>query len=67
MSDTQLDLVTGGSSYTGRHIATRLLSDGHAIRTLTAHPQRDPALARRIEVQPYRFDNPVELAGASKA
>ncbi len=62
MVEHQLDVVTGALSYTGRHIATRLLAQGHDIRTLTGHPERDLALARRLEVQPYRFDDPVELA-----
>jgi uncharacterized protein YbjT (DUF2867 family) len=62
MTNNELDLVTGALSYTGRHIATRLLEGGNAVRTLTAHPRRDPALALRVHVQPYRFDDPVGLA-----
>jgi NADH dehydrogenase len=62
MTDTGRDCVTGALSYTGRHIAIRLLADGRAVRTLTAHPDRDPELAARLEVQPYRFDDPVALA-----
>ena len=62
MDDTGLDVVTGALSYTGRHIATRLLDDGRRVRTLTGHPDRDPALAQRLEIEPYRVDNPVALA-----
>ena len=62
MTDTGVDLVTGALSYTGRHIATQLLERQRSVRTLTAHPDRDPALAARLDVRPYRFDDPVALA-----
>ena len=60
----QLDVVTGALSYTGRHIAQRLLDRGGRVRTLTGHPDRDPQFARRLEVEPYRFDDPVALAAS---
>lgn len=62
MDDTGLDVVTGALSYTGRHIATRLLDEGRRVRTLTGHPDRDRELAQRIEIDPYRFDDPVALS-----
>jgi NADH dehydrogenase len=62
MVEPDLDVVTGALSYTGRHIATRLLAQGRRVRTLTGHPDRDPELARRLDVRPFHFDDPVALA-----
>jgi nucleoside-diphosphate-sugar epimerase len=62
MTELDFDVVTGALSYTGRHIATRVLAQGRRVRTLTGHPDRDVELARRVDVQPYRFDDPVALA-----
>lgn len=61
MSATELDVVTGALSYTGRHITTRLLDSGRRVRTLTGHPQRSDRLATQIEIRPYQFDDPVAL------
>ncbi len=61
MSDGGLDVVTGAFSYTGGGIARSLLRGGRRVRTLTGHPSRagaDP----RVEVYPYRFDDPDALA-----
>ena len=65
-SDTNLDLVTGAFSYSGAHIAERLLEDGREVRTLTFHPDRRHPLKDRVSALPYRFDDPVELARALK-
>jgi nucleoside-diphosphate-sugar epimerase len=62
--DTGLDVVTGALSYTGLHIAVRLLDAGRQVRTLTGHPERDPHLAGRLDVRPYAFDDPVALAAS---
>ncbi len=62
MNDTGVDVVTGAFSYTGSYIASRLLDAGRKVRTLTTHPRRAHPLAGRIEVAPYRFDQPRELA-----
>ncbi|MGH3103053.1 MAG: NAD(P)H-binding protein [Gaiellaceae bacterium] len=56
MSD--LDVVTGAFSYTGRHIARRLLADGRRVRTLT----RRRNAASRLEQAPLRFDDGRALA-----
>jgi uncharacterized protein YbjT (DUF2867 family) len=52
-----LDVVTGAFSFTGRHIAERLLEQGRSVRTLTRRPP-DPGhpLAGRVELAPFRFD-----------
>jgi NADH dehydrogenase len=48
---SDLDVVTGAFSYTGRHIARRLLVDGRRVRTLTR--RRNPASA--LEQAPLQF------------
>lgn len=55
MSD--LDVVTGAFSYTGRYIARRLLAEGRRVRTLTR--RRNPA--SRLEQARFAFDDPNEL------
>jgi uncharacterized protein YbjT (DUF2867 family) len=55
---SQLDVVTGAFSYTGRHIARRLLADGRTVRTLVR--RRNPASG--LEQAPLRFDDPAALA-----
>jgi uncharacterized protein YbjT (DUF2867 family) len=61
-SHTQVDLVTGAFSYTGSHIAQRLLEDGRRVRTLTFHPDRLHPLRASVESSAYRFDDPAALA-----
>lgn len=61
---TGLDLVTGAFSYSGAHIAERLLDSGRQVRTLTFHPDRDHPLKQRIEALPYQFDDPIALSRA---
>ena len=57
-----LDLVTGAFSYSGGHIAQRLLDSGHEVRTLTHHPERPHPLAAAVDARRYRFDDPAALA-----
>jgi uncharacterized protein YbjT (DUF2867 family) len=61
-NDTPVDLVTGAFSYTGSHIAERLLDSGRRVRTLTFHPDRAHPLQERVESHAYRFDDPAALA-----
>ena len=58
---TQTDLVTGAFSYSGSHIAQRLLHTGRQVRTLTAHGDRVHPLQRHVETLAYRFDDPAAL------
>jgi uncharacterized protein YbjT (DUF2867 family) len=64
---SELDVVTGAFSYTGRHIAEALLARGRSVRTLTRKPP-DSAhpLAGRVEARPVVFDNSLleSLSGA---
>jgi uncharacterized protein YbjT (DUF2867 family) len=58
---TPTDLVTGAFSYSGSHIAQRLLDEGRQVRTLTSHPGRQHPLQGDVEALAYRFDDPVAL------
>ena len=63
--DTGLDLVTGAFSYSGAHIAKRLLEDGR--RRQDAHLSSRPAIIRCASAcrrLAYRFDDPIALARA---
>jgi NADH dehydrogenase len=52
-----VDVVTGAFSFTGRHIAERLLEQGRSVRTLTrTPPDRGHPLAERVTWAPFRFD-----------
>ena len=57
-----LDAVTGAFGYSGRRIARRLLESGRRVRTLTNSPKRAGALAGKVDVRPYRFDDAEALA-----
>ncbi len=59
---TQTDLVTGAFSYSGSHIAQRLLDTGRQVRTLTSHVDREHPLQGHVAALAYRFDDPVALA-----
>lgn len=60
-SDASVDLVTGAFSYSGSHIAKRLLDAGRRVRTLTFHPDREHPLQEHVETAVYRFDDPTAL------
>jgi uncharacterized protein YbjT (DUF2867 family) len=59
---TSTDLVTGAFSYSGSHIAQRLLDTGRQVRTLTSHPDRKHELQGQVQALAYRFDDPAALA-----
>jgi uncharacterized protein YbjT (DUF2867 family) len=65
-SDTNLDLVTGAFSYSGAHLAQRLLECGREVRTLTFHPDRQHPLRERVQALLYRFDDPSALVRGLK-
>lgn len=60
--DEEINVVTGAFGYTGRYIAQRLLSMGKAVSTLTNHPQLADPLLKSIQVHPYNFKDPHQLA-----
>ena len=54
---SELDVVTGAFSYTGRHIAETLLARGRRVRTLTRRPAPvGHLLAETVEARPFLFD-----------
>ena len=59
---TELNVVTGAFGYTGRYIARELLASGARVRTLTNHARVDDPLARQLEIAPFNFDRPDDLA-----
>lgn len=63
MSDTGLDAVTGAFSYSGRAIASELISAGRRVRTLTGHPERAPHDSP-IDIRALTFTDPGALADA---
>jgi NADH dehydrogenase len=64
MGDGELHVVTGAFGYSGQYIASRLLEEGHRVRTLTNSGQRANPFGALIEVQPLAFDNPAALANS---
>jgi NADH dehydrogenase len=63
-SNTEINVVTGAFSYTGRYIAKRLLSMGEKVRTLTNHPSLD--FEKQIETFSLNFDNSQQLVNSLK-
>jgi uncharacterized protein YbjT (DUF2867 family) len=55
-------VITGAFSYTGKYATRLLLSRGHRIRTLTFHPERTNPFGDAVQVFPYNFDHPDQLA-----
>jgi NADH dehydrogenase len=64
MESPQLSIVTGALSYSGKHITRKLLALGQRVRTLTGHPDRPNPFGDRLEVVPFRFDDPEGLTEA---
>lgn len=62
MGQAELHVVTGALGFTGRFLAERLLADGKRVRTLTGHPERPHPFGDRIEIHPYNWDRPDQLA-----
>jgi uncharacterized protein YbjT (DUF2867 family) len=57
----RLHVVTGAFGYSGKYIATRLLAEGHHVRTLTNSWQRPNPFGNQIEALPFNFDCPEDL------
>ena len=58
----QLAVVTGAFGYSGGYIARMLLTRGMRVRTLTAHPPAVNTYGNAVEISPFNFDRPDELA-----
>jgi NADH dehydrogenase len=61
MATTELHVVTGAFSYTGKYIAERFLAQGKRVRTLTGHPDRPNPFGDKVSAHPFNFDKPAEL------
>lgn len=61
METSELNVVTGAFSYTGKYITHRLLALGKRVITLTGHPNRPNPFGDQVNVVPFNFDNPPEL------
>lgn len=57
----ELHVVTGAFGYSGKYIATRLLAEGHRVRTLTNSMQRANPFDSQVETHPFNFDCPDDL------
>lgn len=62
MANRELNVVTGSFGYTGKYITRRLLERGIRVRTLTGRPKRANPFGEAVEVSPFNFDRPEELA-----
>src|SRR6266545_4275737 len=56
--------VTGAFGYSGMHLARLLLERGERVRSLTVHPGRPDPFAGRMQVVPFRFDEPTAMRAA---
>ena len=55
---SEIDVVTGSFSYTGRYITRRLIASGRQVRTLTGHPCPADPMAGRVPAFAYDFTHP---------
>lgn len=56
--------ITGAFSYSGRHVAERLLARGDSVVTLTNHPRGDAIGGHPVDVRKLDFSDPALLADA---
>ena len=61
METTEVNVVTGAFSHTGKYIALRILSMGERVRTLTGRPDHENPFSGQVEASPFNFDKPGEL------
>jgi len=50
-------MVTGAFSFTGRHVAKRLLEEGEEVRTMTRFPQSASPFAEAVPAVPFDYDD----------
>ncbi|MBM3497097.1 MAG: epimerase [Armatimonadetes bacterium] len=58
MASPDLSIVTGALSYSGKHIARKLLAAGQRVKTITGHPNRPNPFGDKVEVAPFSFEDP---------
>ncbi len=57
MDTSEIVVVTGALSFTGKYLTERLLAQGKQVRTLTGHPNNPNPFGERVTVFPYHFDD----------
>ncbi|HLW03401.1 MAG TPA: NAD(P)H-binding protein [Ktedonobacterales bacterium] len=57
METSDIAVVTGAFSFTGKYLTERLLAQGKQVRTLTGHPNNPNPFGERVTVFPYHFDD----------
>jgi len=62
MTTESIHAVTGAAGYSGRAIASLLLEQGHAVRSLTAHPERPDPFEGRVQPTLLDWENPDAIA-----
>ena len=62
MPETEINVITGAFSYTGKYITQRLLDMGKQVRTLTGHPDNPNPFGAQVSVYPFHFEQPELLA-----
>ena len=61
MGEPELNVVTGGLSYIGKHITQRILSKGNRVSILTGHPDRPNPFGNQVKIAPFNFGDEDEL------
>jgi NADH dehydrogenase len=56
-----MDVVTGSFGYIGKYITLELLEMGHAVKTITTHPDKPDPFGGKVEAASYHFENPERL------
>jgi uncharacterized protein YbjT (DUF2867 family) len=64
METTELSVVTGAFSYTGKYITRRLLAMGERVKTLTGRPDHENPFGDQVSAAPFNFDHPDQLTGS---
>ena len=56
-----MDVVTGSFGYIGKYITRELLERGHAVKTITTHPDKPNPFGEKVEAASYHFEDPEML------
>lgn len=62
MSKPLTHTVTEATGYTGRYVTQLLLDQGHAVQSITGHPERHNPFGDQVPLHPFNFDRPDLLA-----
>jgi uncharacterized protein YbjT (DUF2867 family) len=57
VATSEINVVTGAFSFTGKYLTQRLLAKGKQVRTLTGHPNNPNPFGDQVTVFPYNFDD----------